>query len=235
MIDAQPRDINILKEPGASHDVRTLDKLYDGVNNTYDDRHMWLAPFTPSQSNKLVLFFNEPVTLSKISMWNYSKTPARGVKEFEVFMDDVLIFHGVLKQALAFEIVGDGGKEISDSASSLDNRRLRRKRLEEAEAAAVAANMTQTMLFTDDMDVIEAEAANIYLPEDALEESVTFYDNSQVLSLSEGAPVEPVARPTTRAGSAGALFSGGGYGRSCASGSPTVEAAMAAASRWTLR
>lgn len=233
MIDAQPRDINILKEPGAPHDVRTLDKLYDGMNNTYDDRHMWLAPFTPSQSNKLVLFFNEPVTLSKISMWNYSKTPARGVKEFEIFMDDVLIFHGVLKQAPPFEVAGDGGGDAMDLASPLDNRRLRRKRFELAEAAAAAANMTQTMLFTDDMDVLEAEAANIYLPEEALEESVTFYDNSQVLSLSDTAPAEPVTRPTTSAGAAATFLSSvGGRGRSCASGSPTAEAV---ASRRTLR
>ena len=27
-------------------DPRTLDKLYDGVNDTYDDDHMWLAPLT---------------------------------------------------------------------------------------------------------------------------------------------------------------------------------------------
>ena len=26
-------------------DPRTVDKLVDGVNSTYDDRHMWLAPF----------------------------------------------------------------------------------------------------------------------------------------------------------------------------------------------
>lgn len=28
-------------------DVRTPDKLVDGVNNTHDGRHMWLAPVLP--------------------------------------------------------------------------------------------------------------------------------------------------------------------------------------------
>ncbi|GMF13536.1 unnamed protein product [Phytophthora lilii] len=203
IIDAQPRDINILKEPGATHDVRTLDKLYDGVYNTYDDRHMWLAPYTPTHPNKLVIFFNEPVTISKIRLWNYSKTPARGAREFEVFLDDVLIYHGLLKQAPALHLPnGDSTDECSDpfALGSMENRRLRKKWHEQAEAAASTVNMAQTLLFTDDVEVIEAEAASIYMPQDELEASVTFYDNSQVLSFSDLPGYESVARPTTSAG-----------------------------------
>lgn len=32
---------------GVSDDIRTPDKLIDGVNDTYDGRHMWLAPILP--------------------------------------------------------------------------------------------------------------------------------------------------------------------------------------------
>eukprot|EP00887_Chlorella_sp_A99_P000656 scaffold5.g656.t1 len=39
---ASPPDLNSF--PGHSGDCRTLDKLLDGISNTTDDAHMWLAP-----------------------------------------------------------------------------------------------------------------------------------------------------------------------------------------------
>jgi hypothetical protein len=46
-IGAFPDSVNVLE--GVSGDVRTPEKLVDGVNNTLDGRHMWLAPILPNQ------------------------------------------------------------------------------------------------------------------------------------------------------------------------------------------
>ena len=44
-IAAYPDSVNVLAN--IQNDVRTPDKLIDGVNSTTDGRHMWLAPFLP--------------------------------------------------------------------------------------------------------------------------------------------------------------------------------------------
>lgn len=47
-----------------SRDIRTLDKLYDGVNNSWKDSHMWLAPYSPGKPNLIFIYFDERVTIS---------------------------------------------------------------------------------------------------------------------------------------------------------------------------
>lgn len=42
---ADPMSINVL--PSMQGDPRTADKLVDGVNETYNDEHMFLAPYSP--------------------------------------------------------------------------------------------------------------------------------------------------------------------------------------------
>lgn len=53
MLDASPRDMNSIQ--GGTGDYRTLDKLVDGVNNTTDDRHMWLIPFNQGETHKITI------------------------------------------------------------------------------------------------------------------------------------------------------------------------------------
>ena len=52
-VDASPRDLNCLKDT-AGGDIRTLDKLYDNVNSTYDDSHMWLTVFDGKRNGNTV-------------------------------------------------------------------------------------------------------------------------------------------------------------------------------------
>lgn len=51
-IAAFPDSVNVLDN--VSGDVRTPDKLIDGVNDTQDGRHMWLAPVLPGLVRKCV-------------------------------------------------------------------------------------------------------------------------------------------------------------------------------------
>lgn len=110
---ADPADVNSLPDH-AGNDPRTVDKLFrppadyqpgawapappDGRKAPSD---VWLAPHTPGERtvNELWVSFEQPICLSLIRLRNYSKDPARGVHEFELLADGMLVYRGWLKRA----------------------------------------------------------------------------------------------------------------------------------------
>jgi hypothetical protein len=79
--------------PGHGSDHRTLDKLVNGINNTDDDRNMWLIPFNVGEDHTININLGRIVKIGSIRIYNYNKSledTLRGVKLLTIKIDGKL-------------------------------------------------------------------------------------------------------------------------------------------------
>jgi hypothetical protein len=120
IVHAVPYSVSELDNiSGSQQDARMPANLVSGLDkNTWEAHDAWLAPLASSlgnpSGNVVYLGFDTPVVLSMIKFWNYSKTPERGVKDLDIYLDDMHLFSGTLKRAPEGETHGSSKHKITE-------------------------------------------------------------------------------------------------------------------------
>ncbi|OQR99159.1 hypothetical protein THRCLA_06594 [Thraustotheca clavata] len=88
---------------GNPNDARVPENLFNSINNTWDASNAWLAQLASSlgyaQGNVIYAVYDNPIAISMLKVYNYSKTPERGAREIAIYLDDLQIYMGTLRQA----------------------------------------------------------------------------------------------------------------------------------------
>jgi hypothetical protein len=192
---ADPSDVNVL--PEMSGDPRTVDKLFapfPGAGGGFAgpwaeppcghkaQSDVWLAPWTPEGTHELWVCFEVPVALSLLRVLNYSKHPARGVQEFELVADGLLVYRGVLRR--------NGGGRGGDPTGGA--------------AAAATTPAWQSVVLSDHPHVLENESVRLGRPDES--DYTTLIDEGRIVRVGADASA-PAPAP---AAAVGAKQSGGG-------------------------
>ena len=220
------RDVNDLPEVRKKgSDARCLENLINSKNNTFNDRNMWLCPlssptaFASSASNgkhnsahsssnnmrthptNIFILLDEPTKISCLKIWNYSKTASRGAKEIEIFVDDVLVFRGVLKPSPDKLDFPDLNRTTADSRQSgkeclnmsQPDSGLSSDIYSEWGSSLAELDLSQSILFTNHPAIVERESARVPF----YEETIEFIDEGVSVGLHSSAVASIAARPST--------------------------------------
>lgn len=94
---ADPWDLSAI---GCFDDYRVPGNVLNGINDTTDDRNMWLIPFTPGGVHLLTVDLGEARQVAGFRVWNYNKSledTLRGAKQVSVLVDGQTIGRTLLR------------------------------------------------------------------------------------------------------------------------------------------
>ncbi|KAF8365490.1 hypothetical protein PRIPAC_83319 [Pristionchus pacificus] len=88
---AFPESVNIL--PQVQDDPRKSENLTNGINEEFAS-NSWLTPLLPNRCPRIFFVFDLPTFITKMVIYNYRKTPERGVRHLSISVDDDIVWSG---------------------------------------------------------------------------------------------------------------------------------------------